>query len=218
MELQGKVALVTGAGSGIGQASARRLAAEGALVGVLGHGEEGVRETCRMIEADGGRAMPLVADVSDDAALHAAVTDLAAVEMRLDIVFANAGINGVWAPLEEIRPEEWDETLSVNLTGTFLTLRHTVPILKRVGGGAIVVNASINGTRTFSNTGATAYAVSKAGQLAMVKMLCPELGRYAIRINAICPARLKRRSATTPTKGTSTRWAYRPNSRRERSR
>ncbi len=191
MELQGKVALVTGAGSGIGRAAALRLAAEGALVGVLGHGEEDLRETCRLIDADGGRALALPADVTDDTAMRAAVTELAAAEMRLDIVLANAGINGVWAPLEEIAPDEWDRTLSVNLTGTFLTLRHCIPVLKRVGGGAIVVTASINGTRSFSNTGATAYSVSKAGQVAMVKMLAPELGLAGIRINAICPGAIE---------------------------
>lgn len=187
MELEGKVALVTGAGSGIGRATALRLAAEGALVGVLSHTEAEVHDTCRAIEADGGRAMPLVADVSDDAAMRGAVTDLAAAELRLDVVFANAGINGVWAPIDELQPEEWDRTMAVNLRGTYLTIHHAVPALKRCGGGSIVVTASINGTRTFSNGGASAYAASKAAQVALAQMLAPELGRHRIRINAVCP-------------------------------
>lgn len=106
---------------------------------------------------------------------------------RLDVVFANAGINGVQAPIGDLTPEEWDRTINVNLRGTFLTIRYTVPHLKKAGGGAIIVTSSINGTRYFANSGATAYAVSKAGQLAMVQMLAVELGPSNIRINAICP-------------------------------
>jgi NAD(P)-dependent dehydrogenase (short-subunit alcohol dehydrogenase family) len=105
----------------------------------------------------------------------------------LDIVFANAGINGVFAPIDDLTPEEWDRTINVNLRGTFLTIRYTVPHLKKAGGGSIVVTSSINGTRYFANSGGTAYAVSKAGQLAMVQMLAVELGPANIRINAICP-------------------------------
>ncbi len=82
---------------------------------------------------------------------------------RLDIVVANAGINGVWTSLEELTAEEWDTTLAVNLKGTFLTVKYAVPYLKKQGG-AVVVVSSVNGTRMFSNTGATAYACSKAGQ------------------------------------------------------
>jgi NAD(P)-dependent dehydrogenase (short-subunit alcohol dehydrogenase family) len=106
---------------------------------------------------------------------------------RLDIVFANAGVNGVWAPIEELEPDEWKQTLDINLTGTFLTVKYAVPVLRRAGGGSIIVTSSVNGTRMFSNTGATAYATSKAGQAAMVKMLAPELGPHGIRINVICP-------------------------------
>ena len=94
---------------------------------------------------------------------------------RLDIVVANAGINGVWAPIEELEPEEWDRTLDTNLKGTFLTVKYAVPYLK-ARGGSVIVTASVNGTRIFSSTGATAYACSKAGQVALAKMLAVELG------------------------------------------
>lgn len=187
MELGDRVALVTGAGSGIGRAAALRLAAAGAAVGVLSRTAKEVEAVVREIRAAGGRAEPLVADVSDDASVRTAIERLVATFGRLDAVFANAGINGLWAPIDELPPEEWDRTIAINLRGTYLTIHHAVPHLRAAGGGSIVVTSSINGTRTFSNAGATAYAVSKAGQVAMVQMLALELGRQRIRINVICP-------------------------------
>ena len=106
---------------------------------------------------------------------------------RLDIVFANAGINGVWAPIDELHPDEWDKTLNINLRGTYLTVHHAVPHLKRAGGGSILITSSVNGNRTFSSPGASAYSASKAGQVAFTKMIALELGRHNIRCNAICP-------------------------------
>src|SRR5690606_24712094 len=110
---------------------------------------------------------------------------------RLDIVVANAGINGVWAPIESLTPEEWDKTISINLRGTYLTIHHTVPALEAAGGGAIVVVSSINGTRTFTTPGATAYSATKAGQLAMTQQLALELASRKIRINAVCPGAIE---------------------------
>ncbi len=86
------------------------------------------------------------------------------------------GINGVWAPIESLKPEEWDKTIAVNLRGTYLTIHHAVPHLVRAGGGSIIVVSSINGTRTFTTPGASAYSVTKAGQLALVQQLALELG------------------------------------------
>lgn len=144
-------------------------------------------ETVRgAIEASGGRASVLVADTSKPEEVERAVAELVARERRLDIVFANAGVNGVWAPIEELTPEEWRRTLDINLNGTFYTLKFSAPHLKRQGG-SIIVCASVNGTRMFSNTGATAYASSKAGQVAMARMLAVELGRHGVRVNVVCP-------------------------------
>ena len=106
------------------------------------------------------------------------------------IVFANAGINGVWAPLEDLTPEEWDQTLSINLKGTFLTVKYTVPYLKKQGG-SIIVTSSVNGTRIFSNTGATAYSCSKGGQVIFSRMVALELAPHKVRINTICPGAIK---------------------------
>ncbi len=122
--------------------------------------------------------------------MRGAVEQLTNTFDGLDIVVANAGINGVWAPIDDLKPEEWDKTIAVNLRGTYLTLHLTVPHLKRHGGSIIVVS-SINGTRTFTTPGATAYTATKAGQVAMVQQLALELGRHGIRVNAVCPGEIE---------------------------
>jgi NAD(P)-dependent dehydrogenase (short-subunit alcohol dehydrogenase family) len=189
MELQGKVALVTGAGSGIGKAAALSFAREGAMVGVLSHTDDEIRKTAQEIERAGGKAIPLVADVADEGQMKKAVADLVQAYGRLDIVFANAGINGVWAPIDELQPAEWDRTINTNLRGTYLTIHYAVPHLKKAGG-SIVITASINGTRTFTSAGATAYSATKAAQVAMAGMLAVELAKHKIRVNVVCPGKI----------------------------
>lgn len=188
--LAGKVALVTGAGSGIGKATAKLLAYAGARVGVLTHSTEEAAETTDEIRQHGGHAIPLAADVSDPRQMEAALASLQREWQRLDIVIANAGINGTWAPLEELTPEEWDRTLNVNLRGTFLTVKYSLPQLK-IAGGAIVIVSSVNGTRMFSNTGASAYSSSKAAQVAFSRMTALELAKHRIRVNTVCPGAIE---------------------------
>lgn len=190
MQLADRVALVTGAGSGIGKAAAVLLASHGARVAALSRTEDELSETVREIEAGGGEGMVVLADVSDPERMRAAVEEVVGRWGRLDIVFANAGVNGVWAPLEELEPDEWDRTLGINLKGTFLTVKYAVPYLKH-RGGSVIVNASVNGTRVFSNTGATAYAASKAGQVAFTKMVALELARHRVRVNVVCPGAIE---------------------------
>ncbi|RYD61256.1 MAG: SDR family oxidoreductase, partial [Verrucomicrobiaceae bacterium] len=138
------------------------------------------------IRQAGGTALAVKGDVSSHEETVAAIKKVTDEWGRLDIVFANAGVNGVWAPLEEITPEEWDKTLSINLRGTYLSVRESVPWLKKQGG-SIIITASVNGTRMFSNTGATAYACSKAAQVAFTKMTAVEFAQHCIRVNVICP-------------------------------
>ena len=185
--LDGKVAFITGGASGIGLGAAQRFAQEGAKVGIADVQEEEGRDAVRQIEAAGGKALFIACDVSQPDSVKAAIDQTAEKFGRLDVVFANAGINGVWAPIEELTPEEWDKTQSINLKGTYLTVHYAVPHLKQGGGGSILITSSVNGTRTFSNPGASAYSTSKAGQVAFMKMMALELGRHHIRCNAICP-------------------------------
>ncbi len=190
MELTGRVALVTGAGSGIGAAAATRMARAGARVALVGRTAEELEKVARRIRDSGGEARVAVADVSVVDEIRGAIDGTAEAWGRLDVAVANAGINGVWAPLEELAPEEWDRTLATNLRGTFLTVKYAVPHLKR-RGGSIVVTSSINGTRVFSNTGATAYSTSKAGQVALTKMVALELAKHRVRANVICPGAIE---------------------------
>jgi NAD(P)-dependent dehydrogenase (short-subunit alcohol dehydrogenase family) len=186
MQLEGRVAQVTGAGSGIGRAAAVLLAREGARVAALGRTPGQLEEAVGEIRQAGGEGMVVLADVSQPEQMEQAVRQTVDRWGRLDIVFANAGINGVWAPLEDLTPEEWDRTLSINLKGTFLTVKYAVPHLKRQGG-SVIITASVNGTRIFSNTGATAYSCSKAAQVAFTKMTALELAPSKVRVNVICP-------------------------------
>ena len=186
MQLKGKVALITGAGSGIGEATTLLFAEEGARVAALGRSEDKLLTIVAAVRRSGGEAMPLIADVSRPEEMRRAVERAVTTYGRLGVVFANAGINGVWAPIEELEPEEWDQTLAINLKGTFLTVKYAVPHLKP-RGGSIIVNSSVNGTRVFSNTGASAYASSKAAQVAFTKMVALELAKHRIRVNVICP-------------------------------
>lgn len=186
-----KVSLVTGAGSGIGKAAALALARHGASVCLLSRTREEVEAVAEEIRRQGGEALALTADVADEASMRDAVETLVGAFGGLDVVIANAGINGVWAPIDDLKPAEWDETIAVNLRGTYLMLHLAVPYLKKAGEGVIIVVSSINGTRTFTTPGATAYSATKAAQLAMVQQLALELGKAGIRVNAICPGAIE---------------------------
>lgn len=188
--VEGKVALITGAGSGIGRAAALRLAEEGARVALIDLKEERVAETRQRIIDDGGDAIAIEADISKPEDIEAAVSEAARAWDRLDIVFANAGINGTLAPIETMTPEDWSATLDVNLKGTFLTVKYAIPQLKK-HGGSIIITSSVNGNRIFSNFGFSAYSTSKAGQVAFMQMAALELAQYRIRVNAICPGAIK---------------------------
>jgi len=190
MQLSGRTAFVTGGSSGIGKAAALLLAKEGARTAIFSRSREDIDQTVSEISAQGGEVLGLTGDVSIPEDLQQAYRQIEQRWGRLDIVFANAGINGVWAPLDELSPEDWDQTLNINLRGTFLTVKYALPLLKR-NGGSVIITSSVNGTRMFSNTGATAYATSKAGQVAFGKMMALELAPDRIRVNVICPGAIE---------------------------
>ncbi|MBA2671408.1 MAG: SDR family oxidoreductase [Gemmatimonadetes bacterium] len=190
MSLKGKVAVITGGGSGIGRATALRLAADGARVAVLGRTADELDKVVSEVEGKGGGAMAGTADIAKPEEIRDAINGIVGKWGRIDILFANAGVNGVWATIEDLEPDEWQQTISINLNGTFFTLKYAVPHLKK-RGGSIIINSSVNGTRVFSNTGATAYASTKAAQVAMAKMLALELAGDRVRVNVICPGAIE---------------------------
>lgn len=178
------VTMITGAASGIGRATAGLLAAAGHRLVLFDRDEDGLSETRQGVVAE---AIAITGDVSDESDVGEMVRKTEDQFGRLDGVVANAGINGVWAPIEDLSPAEWDETIRINLRGTFLTLHTAVPLLKSAGRGSIVIVSSINGVRTFTNPGAIAYSASKAAQVAMAHQLALELGKHRIRVNVVCP-------------------------------
>jgi NAD(P)-dependent dehydrogenase (short-subunit alcohol dehydrogenase family) len=185
--LDGKTAFITGAASGIGESTAHRFAQEGARIALADVTKEDGERVRRAIERAGGEAIYLHCNVSDPQSVQHAFNAVMERWGRLDIVFANAGIAGVWAPIEDLQPEEWNRTMQTNLNGVFLTLHFALPHLKASGGGSVIITSSISGNRTFAQPGAAAYSTSKAAQVAFMKMAALELGRYDIRVNAVCP-------------------------------
>jgi len=190
MDMQGRLTLVTGAGSGIGRAAALRLARAGADVAILSRTRKELEDVAGEVEAMGRKALILVADTSSQAQMRKAFDKIGEQFGRLDFVFANAGINGTWAPLGELSYEDWNQTMSINLGGTFLTLNLALPLMKE-NGGSFLITSSINGTRTFTTAGASAYATTKAGQVAFAQMAALELARHRIRVNVICPGAIE---------------------------
>ena len=188
--LENKVAFITGGAKGIGKAAALKLSAAGARVAITSRTESDVAEAVDEIGRSGGEALAVPGDVSDERDIRRIIERIMKTWGRLDVVFANAGVNGVWAPIEELTLDEWQQTMAINLTGTFLTVKHAVPHLK-VNGGSIIITSSVNGTRMFSNTGASAYASSKAAQVAFAQMIAVELAPHRIRVNVICPGAIE---------------------------
>lgn len=189
-KLKNKAAIVTGAASGIGRAAALRLARSGAKVGLIDLKEENAAKVKKEIEADGGEAVVFDTDISNSQEMESSIRGTVEKWGRLDFVFANGGINGRVAPIEDLTPDDWDQTLTTNLKSTFLTVKYAIPHMKE-NGGSIAITSSINGNRTFSGFGMSAYSSSKAGQMAFGKMAALELAEYGIRVNIICPGAIQ---------------------------
>lgn len=184
--IKNHVAIITGASSGIGKATAIHFAKAGIKVGLIDIKEENAKTVKKAVEKVKGEAYIAEADIKDAEQVQGAIDSIVDKFGRLDIVFANAGINGKVAPIEDITPEEWDQTLETNLKGTFLTTKYAIPHMKKKGG-SLILTSSINGNRNFSGFGMSAYSSSKAGQMAFGKMAALELSNYKIRVNVICP-------------------------------
>ena len=182
--LSGRVAVITGAASGIGRASAKLFAAEGASL-IIADRADPVGETAQEILAAGGKAVALKGDAGDDAFVQSLVAKAKSEFGGLDIFWANAGISGGFAPLHEQTADYWSEILRINLIGAFLGVKYASEAMIPNGKGAIICTASVAGIR--SGAGGPAYSASKAGVISLVQTAANELYGTGIRVNAVAP-------------------------------
>lgn len=184
-QFAGKTALVTGGGSGIGRATALALAAEGALVSVAGRKLEPLQETVRMIEAAGGSARAVVADMADESAVQAAVEAAIGNAGRLDVAVNNAGYDGEFQLTMDYSTQMLDQMIAVNVRGVFLSMKYELRQMVKQGSGAVVnmsSGAGLVGVRGFSG-----YSATKAAELGMTRSSALDVAPHGVRVNAICP-------------------------------
>lgn len=185
MLLDGSVAAVTGAGTGIGREISLRMAAEGADVVLTGRSTAAMEEVADLVRAAGRRALVVQMDLQNPASIEAASKAAVAEFGRVDVLVNNSGVAGPTKPLWEIDAEEWEETFRVNVTGTFLACKAFLPGMIARGTGAVVVVGSMTGKRPLLNR--TPYAASKTALIGMVRTLAWELGPSGVRVNLVSP-------------------------------
>lgn len=182
--LTGKTAVVTGAGSGVGRATAIALAAEGATVGLIGRRREPLKETALAIRSAGGHALVAPADIADPDELGGAIDKAAAETGGVDLLICAAGV-GLYGPVETYSLRDWQTTIATNLTGVFLATQAVLPGMRARGGGAIIAIGSGAGKQGYANL--AAYSASKFGLLGFMQSLAAEVGAAGIKVSTILP-------------------------------
>jgi NAD(P)-dependent dehydrogenase (short-subunit alcohol dehydrogenase family) len=185
MLLEGSVAAVTGAGTGIGREIALRMAADGADVVLAGRSTGPMDEVAEVIRSQGRQALVVPLDLRDAASIEAAARAAEAEFGRVDVLVNNSGVGGVSKPLWEIDAEEWEDTFRVNVTGTFLCCKAFLPGMIARRSGSVVIVGSVTGKRPLVNR--TPYAASKTALIGMVRTLAWEVGEYGVRVNLLSP-------------------------------
>jgi len=184
-KLDGKVAVITGAASGIGRATAARFAGEGASVVIGDLNTEGGESAVRECKENGGNAVFQKTDVSAEADVKSLVERAVKEFGRLDIIYNNAGLGGAVGPIEEMTVENWDKSLAILLRSVFLGMKYSVPQLRKAGGGSIISTASVAGLR--GGAGPHPYSAAKAAVINLTRSVALEVGKDKIRVNCICP-------------------------------
>jgi meso-butanediol dehydrogenase / (S,S)-butanediol dehydrogenase / diacetyl reductase len=190
--LEGRIAIITGGGAGIGAATARRFVEEGASVVIADLSGRRATDTAAAIAAGSSRAVSIKMDAADPEGVQATIRLALDTFGRLDILFNNAGVAEL-TPLEEISLESWNRVIAVTLTGTFLGMKYALPIMRRQGRGVIVNTASVSGTR--GDHGLSSYNAAKAGVINLTRSAALENARYNIRVNCVCPGAINTRAA-----------------------
>ncbi|MGO9267525.1 MAG: SDR family NAD(P)-dependent oxidoreductase [Candidatus Binataceae bacterium] len=184
-KLDGKVAVITGAASGMGRATALRFAKEGAAIVVADLNSQAGEATIAEIAAAGGRAVFQHTDVSDDAGIKALIDRAVREFGRLDITYNNAGIGGATGKLEDTTAADWDKTFVILTRAVFSGIKYSIEPMRKVGGGSIISTSSVAGLRGVA--GLHAYSAAKAAVISLTESAAIELGRDRIRVNCICP-------------------------------
>jgi NAD(P)-dependent dehydrogenase (short-subunit alcohol dehydrogenase family) len=185
MRFANKVAIITGAGRGIGRVTALRLARQGAGVVIAGRKPAAVEAVAKEIESGGGRALAVPTDVANETSVREMASKTLAEFGRIDILVNNAGVIGPTAPAVEVTLDDWNQTLAVNLTGAFLCAKHVLPVMIEQRTGRIINITSIAGLTAYALR--SPYSVSKWGMVGLTRTLAEEAGRYNVTVNAIAP-------------------------------
>jgi NAD(P)-dependent dehydrogenase (short-subunit alcohol dehydrogenase family) len=184
-KLNGKVAVITGAASGMGRATALRFATEGAAVVLTDLNSHGGEEAVAECAAAGGKAVFQRTDVTNEADIQAAVGRATREYGRLDIMYNNAGVAGALGPIEKVTAQDWDRSIAVLLRAVFFGMKYSIPEMRKVGGGSIITTASVAGLRGVGYL--AAYSAAKGAIITLTQAVAIEVGHDRIRVNCICP-------------------------------